>query len=340
MNYHVLVWCWGRGSGLLWSIQRANTTDGNILQAVVANESFPTFYGDLVFDANGQNSAGTLLLQYDGTGGEVQAVYPIEVAAMSLVYPAPSWGWRDCVKYGNCSFPSGHCTTDGECECSGAFLANYENGQYACNAPDATDDCAAGEYYSVVGTDSFTCTSCDPGSYQPDSNSLAAQCTLCPVSTYAPSTGMAQCLECGDWLRQTDGSERRKGSFSITSGADACTSCPNGADCYDGEDVIVRKNWWRNSRETLLIRQCTNDYCGGGPLSRLDNQCLQNHTGALCMLCADPFTLNHVDGSCVLCEKGDKQKEQVWMGIWASIFVVTGGTVFVAVRKCSHMAHE
>jgi ABC-type branched-subunit amino acid transport system substrate-binding protein len=202
---------------------------------------------------------------------------------------------------------------------------------------DQCESCAPGYFFDA---DSVTCISCEKGSYQPDSNSLAAQCTLCPVSTYASSTGMAECLECGDWIRQADGSERRMGSFSTTSGAEACTSCPNdGADCYDGQDVIVRKNWWRNSRETLLIRQCLNDYCGGGALSNLDHQCLQNHTGALCMLCADPFALDLVDGSCVLCEKGDKQKEQAWIGIWMSIFFVTGGMAFVAVRKCACLAH-
>ena len=266
--------------GLLWSTQRANSTDGSTLQAVVANESFPTFYGDLTFDANGQNSAGALLLQYDGTGEEVQTVYPLEAASMSLVYPAPSWGWRDCTKGGNCSFPSGQCSADGECDCRGAFVANYEDGQYACDAPeDITYGCDAGEYYTATDTDtdSFTCTSCEAGSYQPDSNSLATQCIPCELGYFSPEARAANCGACAN------------GQVALKPGSLECEACPDGAVCKDSSSLILKRGMWRPKDRPYSIYECpVSEACLGG--SGYDPAlCAIGYGGVLCAVCSEGY---------------------------------------------------
>ena len=319
--------------GLRWSTQRANSTDGSTLQAVVANESFPTFYGDLTFDANGQNSAGALLLQYDGTGEEVQTVYPLEAASMSLVYPAPSWGWRDCIKGGNCSFPFGQCTADGECDCRGAFVANYEDGQYACDAPeDITYGCGAGEYYTATDTDtdSFTCTSCEAGSYQPDSNSLATQCIPCELGYFSPEAGAANCGACAN------------GQVALKPGSLECEACPDGAVCKDSSSLTVKRGNWRPPGSLYDVFECpsydncleTNTTFGFDDDADAD-ACAEGSGGVLCAVC-QPNYVKQLE----LCENCDDLSSAGVTAFAAAIVMAIGVVLFIRSSKYRAMVES
>ena len=62
------------------AIETANTLDEAILAKHIAEASFPTIYGDISFDVNGQSEAPSLLIQYDANG-TVQTVFPPETSS-------------------------------------------------------------------------------------------------------------------------------------------------------------------------------------------------------------------------------------------------------------------
>jgi len=106
---------------MVQAIERANSFDSDKVAQVLSSEEFPTLYGKLSFDSNGQSKAPSLFLQYDANA-TVQTVYPLESSSGEFVYPMPTWANRDCVflsvcKEGSSSTVPGECRDDGSCEC-------------------------------------------------------------------------------------------------------------------------------------------------------------------------------------------------------------------------------
>mmetsp|Transcript_37887 Transcript_37887/g.64709 ORF Transcript_37887/g.64709 Transcript_37887/m.64709 type:complete len:798 (+) Transcript_37887:172-2565(+) len=107
---------------LVQAIQRADSFDATDVAAVLATREFPTLYGKLRFNDDGQSESPVLFLQYDGNA-TVHTVFPLEERSGTLVYPMPTWDHRDCRFLSTCETGSqstivGTCTDDGSCRCS------------------------------------------------------------------------------------------------------------------------------------------------------------------------------------------------------------------------------
>ena len=262
--------------------QRANTTDGISLASIIANESFRTFYAELSFDTNGQSSAGALLLQYDSEGIGVQPVYPAASASRSLIYPAPTWAYRDCARGGNCSWPFGHCTDGGACDCDGELVPYYDGGVYICRL----QGCNTGEHVA-----DSNCTPCEPGSYQPDSDSMAEACMLCEPGHFAPIAGSGGCVLCAN------------GEVTLERGSARCRSCPLGAKCENTSTVTVKPGMWRHGTHyahPYSIHACPiEDACPGGS-GFGEDLCAKGFVGPLCTHCGRRYT---IDMSGTICQE-------------------------------------
>mmetsp|Transcript_8278 Transcript_8278/g.17219 ORF Transcript_8278/g.17219 Transcript_8278/m.17219 type:complete len:442 (+) Transcript_8278:488-1813(+) len=66
------------------AIESTDTLDEAVLTKHIAEATFPTIYGAISFDANGQSQAPSLLVQYDANG-TVQTVYPEEASSGSIL---------------------------------------------------------------------------------------------------------------------------------------------------------------------------------------------------------------------------------------------------------------
>lgn len=62
----------------------------------------------------------------------------------------------------------------------------------------------------------------------------------------------------------------------------------DGAECRGGADIILKKGYWRENKNSDLIIRCSDlpDNCLGGNLSYTgDNSCYPAHIGPLCLEC-------------------------------------------------------
>jgi ABC-type branched-subunit amino acid transport system substrate-binding protein len=100
---------------------------------ILSTSTFPTMYGIMSFDENGQSSAPSLATQYD-SNGIVQTVYPKLISSGDLIYPMPTWLQRDCTNAGSCT-EFGVCNRDGVCECEDAGFRSYGIGEDATCVP-------------------------------------------------------------------------------------------------------------------------------------------------------------------------------------------------------------
>ena len=84
----------------------------------MATTAFPTAYGEVTFDENGQANIPGILLQHD-LQGDMKIVTPesLNHDQYELVYPMPSWDFRDCVHISPCLETNGTCTNEGTCQC-------------------------------------------------------------------------------------------------------------------------------------------------------------------------------------------------------------------------------
>jgi ABC-type branched-subunit amino acid transport system substrate-binding protein len=98
-----------------------NWENEDVVAKLISENVFPTVYGNISFDENGQSNAPTLVVQYDGKM-KLQTFYPSPFPNSALVYPMPSWLQRDCVSAASCEgtpnkIRLGTCTNEGTCEC-------------------------------------------------------------------------------------------------------------------------------------------------------------------------------------------------------------------------------
>ena len=107
------------------------------IRDVLASQYFPTVYGNVSFDENGQNAVPFLLLQYDADA-RLHVLYPEtqKFTNFSMVYPLPGYSFRDCETLSDCAFTNGTCRADGLCECRGDLVSNGIKGRLAeCYIP-------------------------------------------------------------------------------------------------------------------------------------------------------------------------------------------------------------
>jgi branched-chain amino acid transport system substrate-binding protein len=81
------------GLALELSIMHANSLDPLKVRDALATLDENTFYGRLKFDAQGQNTFHNVLVEQI-LNGQVETIYPPELATASGQYPAPTWESR------------------------------------------------------------------------------------------------------------------------------------------------------------------------------------------------------------------------------------------------------
>mmetsp|Transcript_16873 Transcript_16873/g.48480 ORF Transcript_16873/g.48480 Transcript_16873/m.48480 type:complete len:954 (-) Transcript_16873:111-2972(-) len=136
-------------SSLVQAIERADSLETDQVANELQTGVFPTLFGNVRFDADGQNDMNLLALQYSSTG-RVGVVYPPERKTAELVYPMPTFDERDCVHLSPCGAGARMArTTFGGDEQEGAASGSADihanaNYRYAGTClPDGTCECAS-----------------------------------------------------------------------------------------------------------------------------------------------------------------------------------------------------
>jgi branched-chain amino acid transport system substrate-binding protein len=81
------------GLAFQYALQNASSTDPQKVRDALANLDVTTFYGRLKFDSTGKNTYKPMVtIQIQN--GQVQTVYPSDVANAQLQYPTPAFGSR------------------------------------------------------------------------------------------------------------------------------------------------------------------------------------------------------------------------------------------------------
>jgi hypothetical protein len=106
----------GAACALVSAIEAAGTVDTQAVASKLRSQTLKEFYGDIGFDANGQNTQGSLLLQYGRDQNEPGIVAPAAVVTEPVVFPAPTWSQRRCHR-STCSAKHGQCSSTGTCLC-------------------------------------------------------------------------------------------------------------------------------------------------------------------------------------------------------------------------------
>ena len=141
-------------SVLLQAIERVGTvnfTNTNLTQRVrheLATGYFSTVFGNTSFDSNGQQDAPYLFLQYDANH-TLHVLLPEDrkYTRMELVYPSPTWAWRDCHTRSTCLKTNGTCAANGTCSCSEDTVSMGSRDTAMCIVPPEVE---ADEFSYVV----------------------------------------------------------------------------------------------------------------------------------------------------------------------------------------------
>ena len=104
---------------LLQSIQRAGSVDTEAAITEILRGGFETFYGNVSFTENGLYVSDTVAFQV-AEDDKLFVVGPPSKASGDILYPMPTWAWRDCVLGNNCSL-QGQCQQDGMCICDPGY---------------------------------------------------------------------------------------------------------------------------------------------------------------------------------------------------------------------------
>lgn len=129
-------------SVLVQAIERVGTF-ANLTARVretLARGYFPTVYGNVSFDENGQSAAPYLVLQYD-RDNSLHVLYPEDRVStdFQFVYPLPTWANRDCNALSRCLQSNGTCTNEGLCACPQTY-ESIGTGPSAECLPPAIDE--------------------------------------------------------------------------------------------------------------------------------------------------------------------------------------------------------
>jgi branched-chain amino acid transport system substrate-binding protein len=81
------------GVVLQLAIERAKSLDPQKVREALASLDLNTFFGRIKFDAGGQNTYTNVLVEQIQSG-QIQTVWPPEVAAATPMYPTPTWTAR------------------------------------------------------------------------------------------------------------------------------------------------------------------------------------------------------------------------------------------------------
>jgi branched-chain amino acid transport system substrate-binding protein len=77
---------------LVDAIQRANSLDPAAIRNAIAATDITTVAGPVTFNADGTGNVVTVVSQYQN--GQQKLVWPLNMATVPIVYPAPAWNNR------------------------------------------------------------------------------------------------------------------------------------------------------------------------------------------------------------------------------------------------------
>lgn len=125
------------------AVKAGSLDDTEAILEILLTDSFPTVYGEVSFDGNGQNQASDpLLMQYD-VNSTLQLLYPEELTSgeFEMVYPMPTWKNRDCNNLSNCTATGGTgCDAIGQCMCSEGYIPKGLGESAHCRLPALDED--------------------------------------------------------------------------------------------------------------------------------------------------------------------------------------------------------
>ena len=258
-----------------------------------------------------------------------------------------------------CSAGSYHDTAAGACRPCPSNTYSSGAGAVLCTPVDAgfvatTDGmaqapCPEGTFFNLT-----QCSQCMPGTFAASRGAL--QCAPCPPATIAASFAAASCDACPASSSDAAGHTIcicLEGYYDASLGANssgpACASCVDGGMCVGGS-LLAQEGWWRESPTDSVFLKCREGYClpedaallagtavaagggGGGAmlgrrlrqLSGAVSHCADGHSGVLCAVCQDGYTLQ--GGFCKPCQVGDDWASwsRASKGVTIALFIPAG----------------
>ena len=205
-----------------------------------------------------------------------------------------------------------------------------------------TTVCIPGTAATTGGTggswQNATCSPCQAGTFAASSGAVA--CGQCSPFTVAPQPGAVACDACPANSADAVGNTAcvcLAGYYDAALGASAtapqCMPSPDGGDCTSGA-LLAQEGWWRETPTDDVFLKCREGYClaeapPAAPARRRLAQagaghCLEGHSGVLCAVCQDGFTLQ--GGFCKPCRQEDAWRSwsRASRGVTIALFVPAG----------------
>ena len=105
---------------LMAAINESQSLNSAILVNTIKHGCYPTLYGNITFDVNGQAALDILVVQMQDDL-EYAQVYPYADAKAEVIYPMPTWTEKDCDVATNFCAGHGECTSFGVCDCDDQY---------------------------------------------------------------------------------------------------------------------------------------------------------------------------------------------------------------------------
>uniref|UniRef100_A0A7S2KNJ2 G-protein coupled receptors family 3 profile domain-containing protein n=1 Tax=Leptocylindrus danicus TaxID=163516 RepID=A0A7S2KNJ2_9STRA len=124
-------------SVLVQAIEKAGSLDTSKVREILVKNKFPTIVGAIMFDENGQsNEFSPFAVQQYNDSMKLAMLDMESIGNDKLVFPAPTWGARDCIHTSNCTKSGGTCSiSSGACLCSQSYQTSSGYGSTAhCSA--------------------------------------------------------------------------------------------------------------------------------------------------------------------------------------------------------------
>jgi ABC-type branched-subunit amino acid transport system substrate-binding protein len=268
---------WASCAALVRAIEEANSLDPLLVADKLRTASYPSMYGTVAFDANGQCTNEMKVVQYQGDP-TFKMLYPFGNADGTFVYPKPSWADIECMNV-DAGISSRYGMTDGVC--SECVVGRYSTVVSVGNAKQRVCekcakgrhgvddtlqfcvDCPAGSMSDTTGADK--CTLCTPGAYQ--SVSGKSLCHACEPGTASSDKGLDVCTPCAkgtyaEFQSEVSCSRCALGRYAETGGSSACQECPgNGLTTqYPGAfmqaDCQCSEGHYRSTSDRMQCMEC------------------------------------------------------------------------------------
>ena len=225
--------------------------------------------------------------------------------------------------------------------------------------PGAAQCVKAEPGHVVVGSGALIQEKCPSGTF---SAGQTNECEKCPVGSFSSREGAASCIACpapmttkGTGRTYCDACDRSyfwnslvwNSAFDqrlVVNGTAQCVDCCErcAAVCENDEDDCVRcdsdgavletlevgAGFWRATKQSVTVYECPfgRAACRGGTSTKIGNQCVPGHFGALCGSCRDDFDYDVGTDQCQRCTSFGGELSRVGtLGILVVVLVLVVG---------------